>query len=114
MTGWDLKDQQKVVHKLRRVGCVHPRPLQAGDGMCQGSVLADWRWYRHTSSATFFLLVELQTVTTLFLQVKIKNGSLNTSLSRNKFLPFQGKTMAILEGVLLFVLLRVIIYMVGS
>ena len=28
-TGWDLKDQQQVVHKLRRVGCVHPRPLQA-------------------------------------------------------------------------------------
>lgn len=27
-TGWDLKDQQQVVHKLRRVGCVHPRALQ--------------------------------------------------------------------------------------
>lgn len=27
-TGWDVKDQQQVVHKLRRVGCVHPRPLQ--------------------------------------------------------------------------------------
>ena len=33
MTGWDLKDQQKVVHKLRRVGCVHPRPLQVARGM---------------------------------------------------------------------------------
>ena len=48
--------------------------------------------------------VESETVTTMFLQVKIKNGSLNTSLSRNKFLPFHGKTMAILEGTLLFVL----------
>ena len=27
-----MKDQQQVVHKLRRVGCVHPRPLQDGDG----------------------------------------------------------------------------------
>ncbi|CAE6957455.1 unnamed protein product, partial [Symbiodinium sp. KB8] len=27
-TGWDLKGQQQVVHKLRRVGCVHPRALQ--------------------------------------------------------------------------------------
>lgn len=27
-TGWDLRDQQQVVHKLRRIGCVHPRALQ--------------------------------------------------------------------------------------
>ncbi|CAE7559852.1 unnamed protein product [Symbiodinium natans] len=27
-TGWDLKDQQQVCHKLRRVGCVENRSLQ--------------------------------------------------------------------------------------
>ncbi len=55
MTGWDLKDQQKVVHKLRRVGCVHPRPLQAWDGMCQNSA-SHWRWYRYNSCVTCFFL----------------------------------------------------------
>ncbi|CAJ1449183.1 unnamed protein product [Effrenium voratum] len=65
-TGWDLKDQQQVVHKLRRVGCVHPRPLQA--------------------------------IGFRFWGVAIKNGTLNKSLSKAKFLPFGDASMEILEG----------------
>lgn len=86
------------------MGCAKLSVLKhTGDGTCT-------RLLRLLRLFFCVWFVESETVTTLFLQVKIKNGSLNTSLSRNKFLPFQGKTMAILEGTFLFVLRCVIIH----